>query len=142
MTEQEAVKKIKDILEEATSYENAVCYVTPNDEMALKMAINALEFEQNFKNTIGENIEDAYIAIMRKDGVYEINGVDIYDAVEKQIPKKVVTEKGETFALTKDGKESYLFRYRCPSCNRIIRFFEANNFCMFCGQAVDWSEEE
>lgn len=62
--------------------------------------------------------------------------------MEKQIPKKTVTERGETFALTKDGMESYLYRYRCPSCNRIIRFFEANNFCMFCGQAIDWSEEE
>lgn len=49
-------------------------------------------------------------------------------ALEKQTPKKpVALQHGD---------------YRCPSCNRIIRMFEAVNFCMFCGQAIDWGEEE
>ena len=43
MNEQEAIKKIKDILEEATSCENAVSYVTSCDENALRLAIEALE---------------------------------------------------------------------------------------------------
>ena len=39
MTEQEAIKRLEMILEEATSDEHAVCYVTSCDEEALKMAI-------------------------------------------------------------------------------------------------------
>lgn len=43
MTEQEAIKHLKDILDEATTDENAVCYVTNCDEIHLKLAIEALE---------------------------------------------------------------------------------------------------
>lgn len=41
--EEEARKKLEAILEEATEYENAVCYVTGEDAKALEMAIKALE---------------------------------------------------------------------------------------------------
>lgn len=41
MTVQEAVRDITDILEEATAYEHAVCYVTSFDEEPLRMAIEA-----------------------------------------------------------------------------------------------------
>ena len=43
MTENEAIKNIKDILDECTESEEAVCYVTDVDAPALEMAINALE---------------------------------------------------------------------------------------------------
>ena len=43
MTNQEAIRQLKDILEEATETEDAVCYVTSCDEEALRMAIEALE---------------------------------------------------------------------------------------------------
>ena len=43
MTENEAIKNIKDILDECTKSEEAVCYVTDVDAPALEMAINALE---------------------------------------------------------------------------------------------------
>ena len=39
----EAIRKLKDILEEAIETEDAVCYVTSVDEEPLKMAIDALE---------------------------------------------------------------------------------------------------
>lgn len=45
MTRDEARKRLKMILEEATEYENAVCYVTSDDADALDMAIKALEKE-------------------------------------------------------------------------------------------------
>lgn len=52
MTSEEAKERICDILEEATSGSEAVCYVTSDDEAALKMAINALNIvqivEQNY----------------------------------------------------------------------------------------------
>ena len=43
MTAQEAIEQIKMILEEVTSYEHAVCYVTSCNEEPLRLAIKALE---------------------------------------------------------------------------------------------------
>ena len=43
MTENDAIKVIKDILNECTESEEAVCYVTGVDAPALEMAINALK---------------------------------------------------------------------------------------------------
>ena len=46
MTREKAIKKLKDILEEATETDDSVCYVTADDADALKAAINSLEYEQ------------------------------------------------------------------------------------------------
>lgn len=43
MTREEAIENVKGILEEATQYENAVCYVTSVDEEPLKIAIADME---------------------------------------------------------------------------------------------------
>lgn len=43
MMNEEAIKKIKDILEEATETEDSICYVTSDDADALKAAIQALK---------------------------------------------------------------------------------------------------
>ena len=40
---EDAIKKLKDILEEATETDNSVCYVTSDDADALKAAIEAIE---------------------------------------------------------------------------------------------------
>lgn len=45
MTKDEAIEKLQDILDEATAYENAVCYVTSVDKEPLTMAIEALKTE-------------------------------------------------------------------------------------------------
>lgn len=56
------------------------------------------------------------------------------DAMQKQIPKKAV---GEHYA-----------HMRCPSCNHRIPSGQGSssrrrdNWCNYCGQAIDWSEEE
>ena len=53
----------------------------------------------------------------------------IVQALEKQIPKKVV----------KDGKWSY----KCPCCgSRYEIDYDEYDFCPNCGQAIDWSEKE
>ena len=49
MIRQEAIKKLKDILEEATETDNSVCYVTSDDADALKMAINSLEIDERYE---------------------------------------------------------------------------------------------
>ena len=43
MTEREAIKNLKDILDECTESEEAVCYVTDVNAPDLEMAIKALE---------------------------------------------------------------------------------------------------
>lgn len=43
MTREEALRELIDILDEATAYPDAVCYVTSEDEDALNMAIEALK---------------------------------------------------------------------------------------------------
>ena len=45
MTREEAIEVLKEILEEATQYEDSVCYVTNVDAFSLQMAIKALEKE-------------------------------------------------------------------------------------------------
>lgn len=42
-TEEDAIKRLRDILAEATETDNSVCYVTSDDADALKAAIEALE---------------------------------------------------------------------------------------------------
>jgi hypothetical protein len=58
--------------------------------------------------------------------------------MEKQIPKKAIWEKGEVFAVSKDGKEDYLYYLKCPSCNEQVRRWYKH--CIECGQALDCSE--
>ena len=48
-------------------------------------------------------------------------------ALEKQIPKKVLTHNG------------YI---ECPYCETDIKEGKGNSYCLICGQALDWSEEE
>lgn len=63
MTNQEAIERLKDILEEATETEEAVCYVTDCDEEPLKMAIEALEKQIEWKNLIFKALkEDSFFS--------------------------------------------------------------------------------
>ena len=43
MNKEDAIKKLKDILEEATETDNSVCYVTSDDADALNEAVEAIE---------------------------------------------------------------------------------------------------
>lgn len=49
------------------------------------------------------------------------------NALEKQIPKKPKTN------------DSYII-YICPCCNNLIKL--CKNYCEYCGQKLDWSDEE
>ena len=50
------------------------------------------------------------------------------EALEKQIPKKVVYH---------DDSGNKTVSERCPSCFEIAH----SDYCEYCGQAIDWSEE-
>ena len=63
-----------------------------------------------------------------------IEALDIsIECIEKQIPKK---PKGDFHSVP---------HHRCPTCNCAIRLYEKDShdlFCKFCGQAIDWSDNE
>ena len=55
----------------------------------------------------------------------------VTEALEKQIPKKPINYDSIPHS-------------RCPVCNNSIKVFEdahEYHYCLYCGQAIDWSEE-
>ena len=67
MTREEAIDVLKDILEEATSDEDAVCYVTSEDVKAFNMAIESLsaEYEDYEHATLVDIKEPLKVAVVR-----------------------------------------------------------------------------
>ena len=49
------------------------------------------------------------------------------EALEKQIPQK--PKMDDTYVI-----------YICPCCNNFIKL--CKNYCEYCGQKLDWSDEE
>ena len=63
----------------------------------------------------------------------ELNKIvsEAFDALERQIPKKpICREQGTTVIL--NGV--------CPRCSNVVH--EYDNYCAFCGQKLNWSDEE
>lgn len=77
MTREDAIKKLKDILEEATETDDSVCYVTSDDADALKVAIDSLEIDERYELEY-EQIEPCEDAISRQavlDATVKINSI-------------------------------------------------------------------
>ena len=115
MTESEAIKELQ------------VGYLgdTENLVQAKHIAINALKNQMKL-NEMG----DCYI--IPKNGVFEVNGVDVNLAIQKQIPKKLINTCQYVSGC-------------CPNCKKYISdWLEYNKFmcCPYCGQKLDWSDEE
>ena len=128
MTENEAIKAIK-------SNRPTSGYIILNE--ALGMSIKALEKQMKL-NEMG----DCYI--IPKNGVFEVNGVDVNLAIQKQIPKKLIRRRA-----TDDDVENELRDFitckgeicRCPACGDCIAIYELK-YCMECGQKLDWGESD
>lgn len=61
------------------------------------------------------------------------------NALEKQIPKKLIKKNPICYSRSKDGEELYAYDYHCPLCDTMLNI--AEHHCP-CGQALDWSDEE
>lgn len=100
MTESEAIKNLKNILNECTESEEAVCYVTGADAPALDVAINALEqspkMEQFAKWVAAEIFDDMWE--YNKDAFAEI-------ACRKLAKLGIVRAKGDEWELV-ESQES------------------------------------
>lgn len=64
------------------------------------------------------------------------------EALERQMQKKVVEENLEKF---KDGVWIPKKEYFCPTCKSNLgvkeKWRDITDYCPWCGQALDWSEE-
>ena len=58
------------------------------------------------------------------------------EAMEKQIPKKLIAE-GDGYA---DG-EMVFDSFYCPSCDHCMEEDEVEDYCPNCGQKICWEEE-
>lgn len=57
----------------------------------------------------------------------------IFEAIEKQIPKKPIQNEDD------------VYQFYCPTCHSIIGVdgqMLYSDYCCDCGQKLDWSEEE
>lgn len=125
MTINESIQNLKEILDECTESEDAVCYITNVDATALEMSIKALGEIQQY----------------RKIGTVE----ECRKAVEKQIAKKpefVDTRFMNNGKHISDGCQLQKC-YKCPNCNKhIFHVWDDELYCKYCGQHIDWRDED
>jgi hypothetical protein len=102
---------------------------------AKDMAIKALEEMAKIKE-----MGDCYI--IPKNGVWEVNGIDIHKAIEKQIAKKPNKAIDTSWGVHKEVNV-------CPVCDCFlteVQFIDCDetkegkriSYCETCGQAIDW----
>lgn len=100
--------------------------------------------------SIRKNREDGYLTHLSCGGEayeqeeYTIEAYSVaLNALEKQIPKKpqyVDTRFRHHGRKISDGS-SLDKCYKCPNCNsHIFHVFDTEKCCQYCGQALDWSE--
>lgn len=77
------------------------------------------------------NVGQSLAHQVKADNQTEIQQVTI-EALEKQIPKKV---------LEADDKDLSDIWYRCPACKGDMTHIRGF-YCPYCGQKLDWSDEE
>jgi hypothetical protein len=65
----------------------------------------------------------------------------IHKALEKQIPKKPITETVNR-GISVSGEYDIDFNYLCPNCNTVVGDYETGDvfykFCPNCGQVIDF----
>ena len=77
--------------------------------------------------------EEVYSDIAEVNELLELNKIvsEAFKALERQIPKKpICREQGTTVIL--NGV--------CPKCSNVVHAYD--NYCSFCGQKLNWSDED
>lgn len=90
-------------------------------KQALAMAIQALEYMAKLKG-MGE------CYIIPKSSPWEINGIDVHKALEKQVPKKPLLVPMDDTCLYHEK--------HCPNCESLL--VARYKHCPKCGQKLDW----
>ena len=138
--DEEAIKILKDILEEATETEDSICYVTSGDADALKAAIQALE-QQPCEDCISRQavLDNAYAYGngLEPEG-YCVNVEDI----QALPPVTPLRPKGKWIHWTDDYKD-----YVTCSCCEYgeegeVLLSDKTPFCPICGADMREGEDE
>ena len=101
----------------------------------------------NGRMTPQETIETIKIAIAEVEWNYPMNYAEAFknaiSALEKHIPKKPKSSRSTSGTMW--GKKIKTKHFACPFCKSIFLFAKdevKGNCCKFCGQVLDWGEEE
>ena len=134
MNKLEAASNLKMILDEATETEEAVCYVTSNDEETLKLAIEALEKWNLVDQYKWER--DVVLEQLKEIGcVFGQNMEKEKEAIEKSYSSKLIAR--DTIGETNSR------HYSCSNCGEYIcnekeyKLKNIYNYCPNCGKAID-----
>lgn len=120
MTENEAIDKLKNMRLFMQIEDNKnECKFTEDDYVANKMALQALEEVQKY----------------RQIGTVE----ECREAVKKQTAKKPTLIDYKKYANFVDNAHFLRDAYWCPNCKQVVR---SGSFCDGCGQKLDWSDVE
>ena len=87
-----------------------------------------------WKKDLDETIFGEIKHKMIENGVkteYVLNEKAFMAAIKKQIPKEPL------ICGYREGREINTISYVCPICHKHI---SRENFCKYCGQALDWSD--
>lgn len=135
MTAEEAIKKLNDILEEATKTDNSVCYVTSDDADALKQAIEALKAKPCTDAVSGQ-------AVIDMTGLSEwfdsSNSYNEFVFALNDLPPVMPQPKIAHWMLLKD-EHGDVIEAVCSSCDN-----NGNhkwNLCPYCGAIMIDSQE-
>ena len=131
---EEVIKKLKDILEEATETDYSVCYVTSNDEDVLKLGIKILE-QEPCEDCVNrqEVLDQTYL--WSKDEFLRITNP--FDYLRKRINSlSSVTPKQRTGKWIETGRDGYPFpyweAYKCSECGGNAKAGKSK-YCPNCG---------
>lgn len=94
------------------------------DEIATivnKLTIEVIETEEEF---VWTQVEPWLSHTMER----HISKRELVEALEKQMPKKPINWLGKMII--------------CPRCNRADYMKPLESYCKFCGQAIDWNQED
>lgn len=99
------------------------------------------KYQEPFNNIVVE----AELMAERCNHKLEKDIKTVQELIDKATPKKVVKSKPLEFdvkigkATFKKGTSSLRI---CPSCRKWLNYNYEKNYCGYCGNALDWSEEE
>lgn len=85
-----------------------------------------MTYEEVRNNFIQDLAENAYLNMCSTEEMKIV-----IEALDKQIPKKIIRK----------SKKASLEDIKCPNCQREIDAMNIVNYCTYCGQALDWSDE-
>ena len=139
MTESEAIEKLKNMrLFMQIEDKNNGCKFTEDDYKANEMAIQALETikklsDRKMTTEVLENYMQFEDECVKKGFTFK----SVIEAREKQIPKKPIINHINT---NEDVTE---IEYTCSVCGtNFVELTPCEEWCPYCGNKIDWSDEE